>query len=571
MLNGAFKGIVVIVTSLVVCIAIMIVYQTFEKTTEANIFRLTDEIEASVSRTVTTEYRRYLILRDICSSAAADDSGRSIEQIIQDNSVIFGSDGDMSNMVNAIGYYHEERPEAAREYDIIRGEWRELPGVFEKKKDARYPDFEYTGSDTEKGNFYMVLGIKDTGMAMFFELDRDGFIDNYVKELVESVNTDFKIEWFRGIDDETAEVLKQQYRSEPSRYRFRPLSILFRYEQNRKPLIIEIPSLFELRRTILREDDMRVPPQKPFLVRAETYIKMIHEDGSYYHEIEHRAAINFLETVLIFIIIGITFVLLLFQLRRTSIMRDKEKEFVASVTHELRTPLTVIRSAADNLSTGIVPPEKLKVYGGLISEQSDRLANMIEEILLYSKFEDKRRSNEKTVEVDLPTLLLGIKPGLTALSEASGCKLNWGEAGLPERVDTHPEIITLAINNLVTNAVNHAYSGHDGAAKREIRVKIKLLIPDKLEITIEDDGRGIDSHEQKKIFDPFYRDNISRSRQEKGSGLGLFITQRKAVIAGGRLSIESPYRRIDGSKPSGCRFKLTLPCKVINNMEKADG
>ena len=78
-------------------------------------------------------------------------------------------------------------------------------------------------------------------------------------------------------------------------------------------------------------------------------------------------------------------------------LRYKEKEFVASVTHELRTPLTVIRSAADNLSSGIVASEKLPVYGGLINDQSERLANMIEEILMYSNIEHKKRRQEEPV------------------------------------------------------------------------------------------------------------------------------------------------------------------------------
>ena len=86
------------------------------------------------------------------------------------------------------------------------------------------------------------------------------------------------------------------------------------------------------------------------------------------------------------------------------------------------------------------------------------------------------------------------------------------------------------------------------------------MIPGKLQLSVEDDGRGIEPRELKRIFDPFYRDSVSRERQEKGSGLGLFLIKRKASIAGGRLTAESPYKRIDGTKPSGCRFTLILPC-----------
>ena len=185
---------------------------------------------------------------------------------------------------------------------------------------------------------------------------------------------------------------------------------------------------------------------------------MVHRAGSFYHDIEYRAAVNFIETVIIFIIIGVLFILLFFQLQRSRLMRSKEKEFVASVTHELRTPLTVIRSAADNLNNGIVSEDKLQVYGGLITEQSDRLSNMIEEILLYSKFEDKRRKPDAPVKVNFEELVTQIRPILDTLASSEGIKLNWDTKGLPETGMCHPEIISLALNNLVANAVNHAYS-----------------------------------------------------------------------------------------------------------------
>ena len=276
----------------------------------------------------------------------------------------------------------------------------------------------------------------------------------------------------------------------------------------------------------------------------------------------------------ILLIIGVLFYLLLSQLQKTRQLRRKEREFVASVTHELRTPLTVIRSAADNLSTGIGPEDKLKIYSGLIQEQSDRLGKMIEEILLYSKFEDKRKINETAENTDLNALIESLRPGLEYVAEAENIRLHWDTSGLPGTMRTFPEVITLILNNLVTNAVNHAYTEPrpevaDPEKLPEIRVRIRYLITGRLMFEIEDDGRGIDSRELKHIFDPFYRDSVSRHRQEKGSGLGLFIAARKAALAGGKLTAESPYRRIDGRRLHGCRFTLILPCFLPE--ENTDG
>jgi signal transduction histidine kinase len=78
---------------------------------------------------------------------------------------------------------------------------------------------------------------------------------------------------------------------------------------------------------------------------------------------------------------------------------------------------------------------------------------------------------------------------------------------------------------------------------------------------VEDDGRGIAKAEAKFVFAPFYRDEESRAKHEKGSGLGLFIARRKAQTLGGRLTLESTYKRIDGTRRPGCRFTLELPAR----------
>ena len=85
--------------------------------------------------------------------------------------------------------------------------------------------------------------------------------------------------------------------------------------------------------------------------------------------------------------------------------------------------------------------------------------------------------------------------------------------------------------------------------------------PGRLLFIVEDEGRGIAKAETNLVFEPFYRDQTSRDRHEKGSGLGLFIARRKARLLGGDLRLESPYARADGSKRPGCRFILELPFK----------
>ena len=98
-----------------------------------------------------------------------------------------------------------------------------------------------------------------------------------------------------------------------------------------------------------------------------------------------------------------------------------------------------------------------------------------------------------------------------------------------------------------------------------VRVIGKARLPDSIEFFVEDDGRGIPKAEAALVFDAFYRDEASRARHEKGSGLGLFIARRKARLLGGDLVLESPYERVDGVRRPGLPLHLTLPLKEADD------
>ncbi len=563
--SRAFNSLVAVIVASILSIAIFFVYKTYEKSVETDIFRYSHKLEDSIRRTAAAEYRRYFLLVDFAKTAGTKNSGNSFEKILEEKSTILGKDGEIPNLVSSIGYYDASSPESALEYNFEYKKWSVLNNIFNNDEPARKSDFFYIRSDSAPENLYLAVNNGDTGRVIFFRVDTQGFLDNYVSEVVESSNEEFRVDWLRGSDPESRRILEDYFEYELLQYHFRPLQILLKTDSQNQPLIVEIPIMFDIRRvfdngSVEQKDVNDIKQRKTIFFDFSYFVRMMDEDGSYYSEIEHDAAVSFFQTIIIFITIGILFILLLFQLQRIRLLRSKEKEFVASVTHELRTPLTVIRSAADNLLNNIVSREKLPVYGGLIIEQSERLGNMIEEILLYSNFENKNSKSGKPVKFDFKEIVSRFKPALDALGNSEGLKIHWDINGLPEKVGSFPDVITLTVNNLVSNAVNHAYSAPGG----EIRIIIRYLVPERLSIAVEDDGRGVDPRELKHIFEPFYRDNVSRSRQERGSGLGLFIARRKAALSGGKLTVESPYRRIDGSKPSGCRFVLTLPCLDVD-------
>ena len=574
LLTRAFNIIVVLAISTILITAVVLLYRAFEKSIRVEIFNYTREMEGSVRRTAGSEYRRYLLLLDM---GKAIDTGESDDEIVtqlQEKAELFSSGSNFSDLVVSIGYFVEGSPETAREYRFNEETWVEKPDLFTRNNPELDRDNRFLNFESENGDTYLLVETLNGDYIVFFRLDRYGFVDSYLLNTLRSTYTEFSVEMVRIENRDKRKDFAEQFRTSLDEYRFRPFRILTGSDKNNQPLIVEMPGLIEIRRFMGDDGPVDTPqrgekPEPPSIFNSGLYIKMIHEKGSFFYDIERRGAVNFFETAFIFIIVGILFMLLLFQLQRTRMLRRKEREFVASVTHELRTPLTVIRSAADNISTGIVPADRLQVYSGLIIDQSERLQNMIEEILIYSQFEEKNRKAEKPVHIDFSGFFSGLKPPLDAMVQSTGIQLIWDIKGLPETAEGYPDVLILVVNNLVTNAVTHAYPDRKG----DIRICFRYLIPDKLRVTVEDDGRGIESHELKAIFQPFYRDSLSKRRQEKGSGLGLFIAKGKAETTGGKLTVESPYRRIDGSSPSGTRFTLLLPCIPAESTktEQADG
>ena len=561
-LSKAFTIIIIIITAVIFSIAAFLAFRTFEKSAGTDIFSYNRSLEDRVRRAAAAEYRRYLFLLDVGKSLGENVDSEQIESRIESTAALFGDDGEITDMIQSVGYFRNGMPESAKEYIFKDEEWKPVKDVFNEKKTIH--GWRYYSSDRKpsSGENFLAVANDRGDNTVFFRLDLDSFISSYVMEAVAALSSDFSVGWEWLSPKSTPDFMGNPPDSSIDNYDFKPFSIITGINRGGEPLYIEMLGFADLRWFMDRDenevDDDKAPkPERSDFFDLRYFIKLTNENGAYYFDIEHEAAVNFFETLVILLIICLFVIMLFIQLQRTRLLRRKEKEFVASVTHELRTPLTVIRSAADNLSTGIVPPDKLKVYSGLISEQSERLGSMIEKILLYSRFEDKKKINEKAVEMDFNYLTIDLKNSLDPLSSVKGITLHWDTKGLPAKAMGFPEVMMLSVNNIVSNAVNHAYIDSPG----DVRIRFRFLITDSLQIEIEDDGRGIEQREQKKIFTPFYRDSVSRSRQEPGSGLGLFIVKQRILMIGGNLKIESPYRRIDGSRPSGCRFTVTMPCK----------
>ena len=240
--------------------------------------------------------------------------------------------------------------------------------------------------------------------------------------------------------------------------------------------------------------------------------------------------------------------------RRAKNLRDREHEFVATVTHELRTPVTAVNAAADNLIEGIIrEPAEIEEYGKAILDQGKRLRNLIDQILLYAGLSGTK-TNSRWEPIQLDEFVRNVASRVPGMP--SDRLIVHVQPELPLYAGDKIAVETV-ITNLLSNAAKHA--GEKATitlnVNRETARARSLLV-----IRVSDSGIGISKRELGKITEPFYRGEASRENQVPGSGLGLSLVRRIVRTYRGTVSIDSIVGR-------GTIVTVRLPFELEDSSE----
>ncbi len=219
--------------------------------------------------------------------------------------------------------------------------------------------------------------------------------------------------------------------------------------------------------------------------------------------------------------------------QRSKQLAAQQMDFVATVSHELRTPIAVIRSAAQNLSAGVIhDAARAKKYGELIDTEGRRLTDMVEEVLEFAGISGGKRQFA-IAPTDIGRLTTDVMESCESLIRDAGFAMELAVApGLP-LVNLDESAYRRALTNLVTNALKY---GGDG---KWLAVTVFLAPDRKIAVSVADKGRGIDAKDLPHIFDAFYRGGYAKDRQIHGNGLGLSLVQRIADAHGGSVSAQT--------------------------------
>jgi PAS domain S-box-containing protein len=226
-------------------------------------------------------------------------------------------------------------------------------------------------------------------------------------------------------------------------------------------------------------------------------------------------------------------------------LEQLKADFIATVSHELRTPLAAVHGAAKTLQREdlVVGGEPFRQMLSLISEQSERLAEMIDDILLASRV-DSPKLEIASDQVDVVELAAEVIATVrTHASERLTLDLV-GPPSLPP-VAADRDKLRQVLTNLVANAVKYSPGGG--------RIEVEIEAHDgQVGVVVRDEGLGIATAEQSLIFEKFYRADANMTRGVSGSGLGLYISRELVHRMGGTIAVESQLGE-------GSTFVVTLP------------
>lgn len=242
---------------------------------------------------------------------------------------------------------------------------------------------------------------------------------------------------------------------------------------------------------------------------------------------------------------------MLFPLAEEAVVRTTaglRADFVANVSHELRTPLTAIKGFADTMAADLAAGRKPEArFVGIIGSNAARLLSLINDLLDLSALDEGR---------------LRIEPGPVGAKEATEAVLAQLGPALAERGQRAQIVIEgtagdlwadgARLHQVLVNLIDNArkYSVEGGT----ITVRWKPMMEGGrafVELSVEDEGPGIDAEHQARLFERFYRAEGSRSRQQGGSGLGLSIVKHILESHGGAVGVDSAPGK---STRFWCRF-----------------
>ncbi len=240
-------------------------------------------------------------------------------------------------------------------------------------------------------------------------------------------------------------------------------------------------------------------------------------------------------------------------------MDDNKKimdDFISTLSHEIRTPLTSIKGFAQTLSDNydVLDDEQKKKFLTIIRQQSERLINLVENVLNVAKIEGGA-DDIIFKEIDLKTLIKSTVDILKITYKTHNFETDFA-SNLPTSLGDFDKLQQILLN-ILENACKYSPSTST--------VFIKAYSDGNSNVVeIKDEGAGINKDAIPKIFDKFFRAGDVLTNKVQGSGLGLYIAKNLAQKTGVEIQVESSNDKDE----HWTKFSIIIPVFEVEKMTK---
>jgi len=223
---------------------------------------------------------------------------------------------------------------------------------------------------------------------------------------------------------------------------------------------------------------------------------------------------------------------------------DAQRKFVSNVSHDFRSPLTSIKGYIEAIKDGTIPPELQEKYLDVVIFETERLTKLTSNLLELNSFDDNGIILHKT-EFDINQMIKQIALSFEGTFKKKKLILNLVFSEKEQFVEADKDKIEQVLYNLIDNAVK--FSSQESAIRITTEEK-----GNKVMIAVKDNGIGIPKESQSRIWERFYKTDISRGKDKKGTGLGLSIVKEIITAHEENISVVS-------TEGVGTEFIFSLP------------
>lgn len=227
-------------------------------------------------------------------------------------------------------------------------------------------------------------------------------------------------------------------------------------------------------------------------------------------------------------------------------MEDYQKKFVANVSHDFRSPLTSIKGYVEAMADGTIPPKLQGKYLNIILFETERLTDLTRDLLTLNEFDRKDLLLDMTV-FDIHEVIRRTAASFEGTCTSKKISIELVLASRVLNVYADQRKIQQVLYNLLDNAIK--FSNPNSSVTIETTEREK-----KIYVSVKDYGIGIPKSSLNKIWERFYKSDLSRGKDKKGTGLGLSIV--KEIIQAHHENIN-----VISTEGVGTEFVFSLPKK----------